>query len=426
MLGDDRRRQLAMALEAGFPDGPSGLREIASSYVTDGLARNLPENASLASLVHTIASATTSVFESVLRTVRRRRPGRTALALAIADTWPFADGLDFACTDRLLVALDEAEIPSEDLRKAAKSVVGAELPPLWSIRGPEPHGDLIEGLAQLPGRPLTLVLVAERLRARPEVARWLDELSAHAPREAIPAFTCGQRMLLVLRRGVKNHYKGDIYFADAGGEPRFVAALRRQAPLADIAAVFSETRRQKEDLRGALLDADLELIEVMLPVRDLLTRVEQWDLVGSGPIGRLFPVVVRPLERAFAMQYDDYIGGAMLLRSSWKALKRAPAMRRIELEPEQVESAVLQHPQHWCVAVLRCPDPVRADRVLEIDRLVKGGVAAMLTVRHEHTWPEVASACSLPAAVHLHRRDPSGQPMMLLWDDADFNPGSKK
>jgi len=426
MLSDDRRSQLASALEEAFPDGPSELRMIASLYATDGIAKRLPENPSLLDLIRVIVTSNEDILESLLRAVRRKRPDRSALERAILAAWPFADGLDFQCIDQLLTLLDEAEVSYDDLRKEAKIVIGTEISPLWTRRGPVPRGDLLEGLAQLPGRPLKLLQVAQRFRHVASVARWLDALAPCASYQAIPSFTCRQRMLVVLRRGVKNNYKGDIYFGDTDGRPRFVASLRRQAPLTCIATAFSETRRQNVDLRGALLDADLELIEVMLPVRDLLTRVEQWDLIGSGPIGQLFPVVVRPLERAFAMQYDEYIGGAMLLRKSWEALKRAPAMRQIELESAEVDSAVLQHPQHWCVAGLRCPESPRGDLLLEIDRLVKRGVAAMLAVQHEHAWPELAPECSLPAAVHVHRRDPAKQPVTLLWDDADFNPGSKK
>lgn len=423
-LADHRRSQLANALQAAFPEGPAGLRTLASYYAADGLPDRLPEGLSLDGLARRIVDvADASVLESLLRSARRSRPALDALARAINDVWPLADGLDFGRTDQLLRRLIEANISYEVLRKAVKSVVGADLPPLWAQRGPEPHGDLVEGVAQLSERPLKLVRVAEQFREYPGVAAWLDDVAAQ-PGNSRPSPCRLQRMLLVLRRGVNDNYHGDIYFGDGDGRPRFVAALREQAPLANIAGVFAATRRENDDLRGALLDLDPQLIEVMLPVRDLLTRVEQWDLLGSGAIGELFPVVVRPLERAFAMQFDDYVGGAILHRKSWEAVQRAPAMKRLELEPAQVSTAVLQHPTQWCVAAFRCPDPTQPDRLLEIDRLVRRGVAAMLTVRHEQGWPEhITAACSLPTAVHDHRREWPTQPVMLLWDDANFNPG---
>src|SRR6185436_3551456 len=142
MLSDDRRSHLARALETVFPDGPSELKMIASFYATDGIARRLPENPSLLNLIQVVIASNEDVLESILRTVRRTRPGKSEFQRSISEAWPFADGLDFEHIDRLLELLKDAEISYEDLRKEAKLVIGAERSPLWTRRGPEPRGDL--------------------------------------------------------------------------------------------------------------------------------------------------------------------------------------------------------------------------------------------------------------------------------------------
>jgi hypothetical protein len=291
--------------------------------------------------------------------------------------------------------------------------------------------DLVEGLAQRPGRPLKLALVAHQLRGPggipAGIAGWVQRVAPNLEDLGTSAADHGARMLLLLRRGVDNRYKGEVYFSAPDGCAKFVAALRDQVPLDEVPAMFAVTMEDSEDLCAAVVHSRITRVEVMLPVRDLLTPVERWNLLGNGEIGELYPVVVRPLERAFAMQHHDYVGAANLWRSAWKALRRDPVMQRLKLDPAQVDAAVRTHPKQWCVAAFRCSEPSRLDHLAAMERLVKRGVAAMLAMRHDGAWPKHLQAdLALPTSVHDHRCTRPERPVMLLWDDVDFIPGSPR
>jgi hypothetical protein len=435
-LRPERRAQLTAALLRAFKSSSEELRALASDYDVDGLAANLPgANASVAVMVRTLVDVSCdcgeSIIESVVRGARRRRPHHQELSAVVDETWPFAGGLDYECVDALARQIRAGGISVEQLRRAARSVLGAVRPPLWDTCGPEPIEDLIEGLAQLGGHPPKLAQVARQLRGPggvPEgIARWLQRIAPDLAAAGAPTADHEARMLLLLRRGVDDRYKGEIHFSEPDGRPRFVAELRDQVTLDGVPAMFAATIADSDDLRAALLDTELARVEVMLPVRDLLEPVERWDLFGSGPIGELYPVVVRPLERAFAMQHHDYVGAANLWRSAWKAVRRSPVMRQLELDPAQVEAAVRAHPKRWCVAGFRCAAPGQPDHLAALERLVKRGVAAMLALRHDGAWPKHLHADpTLPGAVHDHRCDRPEHPVMLLWDDVDFIPGSRR
>ncbi|HEX8108883.1 MAG TPA: hypothetical protein VF516_14225 [Kofleriaceae bacterium] len=434
-LSPGRRAQLTAALVGAFQNSIEELRELAS-YYDAGLAVNLPgANASVKAVILGVVDMSCdcgeSIVESVARSARRRRPHNRALAVAVSETWPFADGLDYEYVDELVRQVRAAGISVEQLRRATRSVLGAGRPPLWDARGPEPVADLIEGLAQLGGHPPRLALVAHQLcssgRVCEGIAGWLQRIAPDLVAAGAATADHDARMLLLLRRGVDDRYKGEIYFSEPDGRAKFVAELRDQVALDGVPAMFAATVADSEDLRAALLHAELARVEVMLPVRDLLAPVERWDLFGSGPIGELYPVVVRPLERALAMQHHEYVGAANLWRSAWKAVRRAPVMRQLELDPAQVEAAVRAHPKRWCVAGFRCAAPSRPDHLAALERLVKRGVAAMLALRHDGSWPKHLQAdLTLPGAVHDHRCDRPEHPVMLLWDDVDFIPGSRR
>jgi hypothetical protein len=441
-LSARRLVRITAALAGAFGSGIESLHELVSCYGAIGLPASLPgTNTSpddfIQGLVRACESLGEHVLESVVRAARRRRPDHPELARAITESWPHADGLDLLRLDALRGCLRAAGVTVDRLRGAIRTVLGTERPPLWEPLGAEPLDDLIEGLAQLAGHPPKLVVVLEQLREIPGVHAWiggtappasavgaLAEGSAATTAAAAPASTPSQRLLLLLRRGVNDNYKGEIYLSAPDGKPGFVAALREQVPLARVPAAFGATCAESQDLRTALRRCRLARVEVMLPIRDLLTHVEDWDLFGAGPIGELCPVGVRPYERAHIDQHPDYLIGSMLLAASRDALRRSPTMQQVELELAQVKAAVRGHPKRWCVAAFRCSDLTCADRLAALDVLVRRGVAAMLAVRHDHGWPEHLTADhALPSSVHDHRCDDPEHPVMLLWDDVDFIPG---
>ncbi|HEX8108884.1 MAG TPA: effector-associated domain EAD1-containing protein [Kofleriaceae bacterium] len=186
MLSPGRRAQLTAALLGAFQNSIDDLRELASYYEAEGLAANLPgANASVKAVIRAVVDVSCdcgeAIVESVARSARRRRPHNQALATVVGETWPFADGLDHECVDELIRQVHAAGLSLEQLRQATQSVLGAVRPPLWDAHGSEPSEDLIEGLAQLRGRPLKLALVARRLggaHGLPEgIARWLQRVA---------------------------------------------------------------------------------------------------------------------------------------------------------------------------------------------------------------------------------------------------------
>ena len=421
-----RLPQLTAALADAFKGRIEELREVAMRYDRQRLPMRLPGDAASVediawSLVWSSYGIDGSVLESVIRSARRMRPQHEALAQVVSETWQFAGGLDFARVDDLRARLHAAGVAMTRLRDATQQVLGAEQPPLWIPIGAEAFDDLIEGLAQLPGRPPKLVRVMQQLRDVPGVAEWIRSVAPSTP-DMVTTAGHKERLRLLLRHGANNTYTGEVYLLAPDGLLRFVTEFRDPVPLVDIPARFAVARAQDEALRRALFRRSLGMVEIVLPVEKLLTDVERWNLFGSGSIGARYPVVVRPLERMFAMQHPDYLGGSMLLDDSREMLRRAPAIQTIALELEQVNAALQDHLRRWCVAAFRCPDALCGDRLAALDALVKCGVAAMLAVRHDHAWPDLRADHALPRSVHDHRRDHLEHPVTLLWDDMDFIP----